>query len=135
MPFGRFRFMRKSGFYIVLMLSAVGIFLLLLPQLRQWTLRRGAEEVAITNPSADTAGNEPETLDLMIITIIGKDGIRAILEPSFLSADAASGQMKPNERVLGLSINGDHRAYPLSLMSQHEIVNDTVGGTPVAVTW
>jgi hypothetical protein len=43
--------------------------------------------------------------------------------------------MDPDERVIGLSINGDNRAYPLKLMSRHEIVNDTVGGKPVAVTW
>jgi hypothetical protein len=43
--------------------------------------------------------------------------------------------MDPDERVIGLSINGDHRAYPLKLLSRHEIVNDTVGGTLVAVTW
>ena len=43
--------------------------------------------------------------------------------------------MASDERVLGVSINGDHRAYPLNLLSRHEIVNDTVGGVPVAVTW
>ncbi len=43
--------------------------------------------------------------------------------------------MTPTELVLGLSIDGDHRAYPLNLLSRHEIVNDTVGGEPVAVTW
>ncbi len=43
--------------------------------------------------------------------------------------------MRPEELVLGLSINGDHRAYSLPFLSSHEIVNDTVGGVPVAVTW
>ncbi len=57
------------------------------------------------------------------------------LKPDFVDADEASIQMEAGERVLGLSINGDHRAYPLNLLSRHEIVNDTVGGVPVAVTW
>ena len=43
--------------------------------------------------------------------------------------------MQANERVIGLSIDGDSRAYPLNMLSRHEIVNDTVGGVPVAVTW
>jgi len=37
--------------------------------------------------------------------------------------------------VIGLSINGDHRAYPINILSTHEIVNDVVGGQLVAVTW
>ena len=37
--------------------------------------------------------------------------------------------------VLGLSINGDSRAYYVPSLSAVEIVNDTVGGQPLAVTW
>ena len=59
----------------------------------------------------------------------------AILDPQFISGAEASEQMVDSERVLGVSINGDHRAYPLNLLSRHEIVNDEVGGVPVAVTW
>ena len=39
------------------------------------------------------------------------------------------------EQVQGLSVNGDNRAYPIRMLSRHEIVNDVVGGEPVAVTW
>ena len=70
-----------------------------------------------------------------IITLLPKDAIPAILEPQFLPAAEAAEQMRPEELVLGLSINGDHRAYSLPFLSSHEIVNDTVGGVPVAVTW
>ena len=72
---------------------------------------------------------------MKIVTVLGRDGIPAILKPDMISADFAATMMDPNERVLGLSINGDHRAYPLNMLSRHEIVNDTVGGKPVAVTW
>jgi hypothetical protein len=37
--------------------------------------------------------------------------------------------------VIGVVINGDARAYPLSTLSAHEIVDDDIGGQPVAVTW
>ncbi len=72
---------------------------------------------------------------MKIVSVLGRDGIPAILNPDMVSADIAAIQMNPNERVLGLSIDGDHRAYPLNMLSRHEIVNDTVGGKPVAVTW
>ncbi len=91
--------------------------------------------MTITRSAAQGAGAGPGTLDLKIISVLGKDSIPAILAPEFLDAEAASAQMVANERVLGLSINGDHRAYPLNLLSRHEIVNDTVGGLLVAVTW
>ena len=62
-------------------------------------------------------------------------GKKAILEPQFLSVADGANQMSLAERVIGVSINGEHHAYPLNLLSRHEIVNDTVGGEPVAVTW
>jgi len=67
--------------------------------------------------------------------VLGRDGIPAILEPQFATSAQALGQMDLGERVLGVSINSEHRAYPLNLLSRHEIVNDTVGGKPIAVTW
>ena len=88
------------------------------------------------SPAPDDATALPrEHLDLEIITILRKDGIPAILNPLFVSGSEGAEQMVGSERVLGVSINGDQRAYPLNLLSQHEIVNDEVGGVPVAVTW
>ena len=43
--------------------------------------------------------------------------------------------MDSYEPVLGVSLNGDHRAYSVRILSRHEIVNDVVGELPVAVTW
>ena len=70
-----------------------------------------------------------------IITVLGYDAIPAILDPQIVSAEEADEWTAPSEQVIGLSINGDHRAYSIPLLSRHEIVNDTVGGEPVAVTW
>ena len=36
---------------------------------------------------------------------------------------------------MGLVINGDDRAYPVTTLNRRKMVNDTVGGTPVLVTW
>lgn len=65
-----------------------------------------------------------------------KDGIPAIDKPRFVSIAAArKGGLKPKEAVISVRFNGDARAYPLRIMIWHEIVNDTVGGRPVAITW
>ncbi len=68
-----------------------------------------------------------------------RDGIPAIDDPRFVPAEdvppTGAGGLGPREPVISLSLNGDMRAYPLRIMIWHEIVNDTVGGVPVAVTY
>ncbi len=96
---------------------------------------------APTQPPAPTATAEPEELDLEIVTLLPFDAIPAVLEPEFISAEEAEAELaKRNDDpddalVLGLSINGDSRAYYVPTLSRVEIVNDTVGGQPLAVTW
>ena len=63
-----------------------------------------------------------------------KDGIPAIDHPPFVSVAEARG-LVPHEPVISVAIGGEARAYPLRVMIWHEIANDTVGGTPIAVTW
>ncbi len=63
-----------------------------------------------------------------------KDGIPSIDKPRFGSISDAK-ELAGNEPVVGISINGDARAYPLRILTWHEIVNDVVGGVPVAVTY
>ena len=62
------------------------------------------------------------------------DGIPSIDDPAFVSA-AEVDFLEPSEPVLALTVNGESRAYPVQIMTWHEIVNDTVGGVPVAVTY
>lgn len=67
----------------------------------------------------------------------GKDGIPAIDSPRFLSVEKSieGKYYGATEPVIGVVINGDARAYPLQILLWHEIVNDTVGGVPVTVTY
>jgi hypothetical protein len=64
-----------------------------------------------------------------------RDGIPSIDKPKFVSVQDASKFLQGRDLVIGLSINGDVRAYPMQILVWHEIVNDVVGGTPVAVTY
>lgn len=70
-----------------------------------------------------------------IVELLPPDAIPAIDDPEFYSAEQADSEYDPNEMVLGVSINGDTRAYSTSLLERHEIVNDEVGGRKIAVTW
>ena len=63
------------------------------------------------------------------------DAIPAIFNPKFLTGEEARKQYQEKELVLGVSINGDHRAYSIPYLSRREIVNDVVGEVPIAVTW
>ena len=78
----------------------------------------------------------PPTIDLSRLRSGGPppDGIPSIDDPIFYRV-ASVDYMEDNSPVLALEINGDARAYPLDIMLWHEIVNDTVGGVPVAVEY
>ena len=64
-----------------------------------------------------------------------RDGIPSIDDPNFVSPEEAAPWLADNEPVVALELNGDARAYPLQILTWHEIVNDTVGNTPVMVTF
>lgn len=63
-----------------------------------------------------------------------RDCIPAIDAPKFVSAAEAS-FVGDDDIVLALTVDGDSRAYPVSILSRHEIVNDTVAGQPIAITY
>ena len=96
-----------------------------------------AEASASPDPLDATPGDQAasEVSGLVIRTILPRDAIPAILDPQFVSGTEAEAQMAAAELVIGLSINGDHRAYAIAQLSAHEVVNDVVGGRPVMVTW
>lgn len=64
-----------------------------------------------------------------------KDGIPAIDEPQFVSVEEADAWLQPQEPVILIQIGDGSRAYPIQILMWHEIVNDTVGGVPVTVTF
>ena len=117
---------------------AVGLMLLtiFLPSFRQFISGAftNSETIALPANEAALSGVSP-VQEFEIITLLGYDGIPAILDPEFVDADTADIWMDPDEQVLGVSINGDNRAYSVPMLSRHEIVNDVVGGEPIAITW
>lgn len=63
-----------------------------------------------------------------------RDGIPSIDNPSFRPVSEVT-DIPGREPVIWLDVEGDARAYPLRILTWHEIVNDTVGGVPAAVTY
>ncbi|MCZ6605500.1 MAG: DUF3179 domain-containing protein [Alphaproteobacteria bacterium] len=64
-----------------------------------------------------------------------RDGIPAIDTPSFGTVSDGAKFLADTEPVITLAHGGEAKAYPLSILMYHEIVNDEIGGTPVAVTF
>lgn len=63
-----------------------------------------------------------------------KDGIPALVSPESISANQAD-YLNSSDRVIGVVINGEARAYPIRILIWHEIINDTLGGVPILVSY
>lgn len=61
----------------------------------------------------------------------------AIKDVPVLSADEVDGQVRDSELVLGVVVGGEARAYPINMLTspRREIINDNLGGRPIAATW
>ncbi|WP_440990926.1 DUF3179 domain-containing protein [Haloarchaeobius baliensis] len=104
---------------------------------------------ATTGPqAADTAGPLPLASESLVVEESfaqlrdwvrsggpPKDGIPSIDDPSFEPVDDVGDRIADGDPVFAVVVDDDARAYPQSILVWHEIVNDTVGGEPVAVTY
>ena len=66
---------------------------------------------------------------------VGRDDIPPIDNPKFETIEEAKSVMNALEPVVTFKINGEAKAYPLAILTWHEVVNDVVGGVPVTVTF
>lgn len=64
----------------------------------------------------------------------GTDCIPSIDDPRFQSAESAR-WLQSNDLVIGVAVDGEAKAYPLRILNVHEVVNDRIGNTPIAVTY
>jgi len=84
------------------------------------------EEYDLSNPKIDLSKVEAPG--------VWTDGIPPLTSPDRTAASGAD-YPDPDGRVVALEINGEAVAYPIGILNWHEIVNDQVGGEPVAVTY
>ena len=66
---------------------------------------------------------------------VPRDGIPPLDSPVFVSPDDADAWLASQEPVISFELNGEAKAYPLQILTWHEIVNDEIGGVPVIVTF
>lgn len=108
---------------------ARGLFLILLASTLLFTAAAAAGELKTNRSKAIVP------LDEIVPGGPPPDGIPAIDKPKFVTPKEADPWLNAKEPVLALEVNGEPRAYPLQILTWHEIVNDTVGGRPVSVTY
>ena len=100
-----------------------------------------AAAALVTACGDSSAGSGPE-FDLSCVVPsaevfdggVARDGIPALTNPEITTATQGS-FLGDTDRVLGLVVNGAARAYPFTVMWWHEVVNDTLGGESVLVTY
>lgn len=88
------------------------------------------QRLADRSASTDAAFDAIELID-----VLPPDRIRSIDRPRFDQVALADEWLKPDSPVIVVEVAGDARAYPLAVLVWHEIVNDTVGGRPLAITY
>ena len=71
---------------------------------------------------------------MIVSKVPTRDGIHSVDEPEFAPVEGAT-WVEPKTPVLGVELGGETRAYPVHLLEYHQIVNDVLGGVPVAVTF
>ncbi|MBL8819410.1 MAG: DUF3179 domain-containing protein [Planctomyces sp.] len=84
----------------------------------------------------DTAG-EPQDKEPKFAPIHVLPRQPAIVTPPVLQRSEVTDQVTDDELVLGVVVNGESRAYPINMLHgpKREIINDTLGGVPVAAMW
>lgn len=109
---------------------------------------RGARAVG-DGQRIDTYGFDLSNLtvnrNVLVASGFAKDGIRALTpdlvdtitpaEAELINKNERGNFLIDPDRVIGVNIGGESRAYPLRVLNHHEIVNDVVGGVPVAITY
>jgi hypothetical protein len=134
----------RSGGWV---LALTGVVLVSLIAWALWTpLFR-----AINRPPGD--GVDPATygfditaldlpLDLVATPLLPRDMVPVMREPTILTitdvearAEGRKKYLVSSDRVVGVEIGGAARAYPLTVLTVHEVVEDTLAGVPIAVTY
>jgi hypothetical protein len=89
------------------------------------------ESTSGANPQINRRVNVPE--NLRVNWLLHWDAIRPVYDPKFASAEDAP--LDDEELVIGLSLEGEAKAYPITVLRFREMVNDEMAGIPTLVTW
>lgn len=65
----------------------------------------------------------------------GRDDFPVLNFPKMSTVEEAKEIVRPTQWIIGISHNGEQKAYPISVMGIHELANDKIGGLPITVCW
>jgi len=116
-----------------------------------WNLR-GLWDPARERPRGDGRTVESYGFDLSTLLVpreaivssgMVADALPALVDPEAITprevalmAEVERGKyLVPSDKIIGVAIGDESRAYPLRVLVWHEIVNDVVGGVPIAITY
>lgn len=114
----------------------------------------GKPQAPLAKPAVVKAPQQRNGFDLsdaivpaaQIVSGATRNGVPALTAPDYIPGDkvveanhsgghGAGKFLVGSDRVIGLTLNGESRAYPLRILSWHEVANDVLGGVPIAVTY
>jgi len=117
---------KRLAIYLVVVLPVTGVVV--------WLIQG---RLSAVHPSYFTYEPTAETYNMPVpegaVRVLGPNAIPSIDAPEFVSAKDAD--LPPGEPMIVIRRHGETRAYSTVLLNQHEIVNDEMGGEPIAVTW
>lgn len=66
---------------------------------------------------------------------VPRDAFPVLLNPAMGTVADGDKLFQADEWVIGVAFNGEAKAYPVTVMGIHELINDSVGGQPITVCW
>mgnify|MGYP006295027855 CR=1 FL=1 len=138
-PNGRRSFLIVAGCFCAIFVIAIIVQLNYVRQLSQRIIGDG---VTVESYQFDLANFDGQR-DLLIPSGLPKNGQPAMVDPPILTQEQLAKlnenefrrAVVGNDMVIGVVVEGEARAYPIRFMNWHEIVNDTLGGRAIAVTF
>jgi hypothetical protein len=94
------------------------------------------DETTTAETSAESGSRINRRVDvpeLYVNWLLPWDGIRPVYDPQFATAEEAP--LEDEELVIGISLEGEAKAYPITVLRFREMVNDEMAGIPTLVTW
>jgi hypothetical protein len=92
-----------------------------------------SETPAVTQPAEMVEMEATETPEYRWDQLLSRDSILPIYEPEMVPGDEVS--YEDDELVMGIAIDGEAKAYLVSVLNSREMVNDELAGIPILVSW
>lgn len=88
--------------------------------------------------STVSSASPTSTVDMRLsnipfVPMLPRDAIAPVYSPEFVSADVSP--LHEDELIMGVAIEGEAKAYPVTVLRFREMVNDELAGLPILVTW